>query len=110
MKVQMLETYQGVGHTAVLLDEGTRVSILEKGESYEVDLTLGSWLVDNRKAEEIESQPIHYGAQSEPQFRHDDELYKEMTAESQAEEPPADEKMMSTKNQATTAPKRTRKK
>ena len=104
MKVRMLETYQGVGQTATLLHEDIRVSVLEQGESYDVDPTLGAWLVDNRKAEEIaEAKPVHYGAQAEPELRHDDELYAEQTAEPEAQAKPEPDPIMTSDK----APKRT---
>lgn len=54
MKIIMLETYQGVGDSAILLDEGITVTILEQGERYEVGQNLGVWLVENGKAREIQ--------------------------------------------------------
>ena len=56
MKVKMREVFQGRDVQAVLLHEGLTVSILEKGEEYEVDKPLGLWLVDNGKADEIKQE------------------------------------------------------
>ncbi len=105
MQIKMNEYYQGSGVSAVLLRTGDTVNILTPGESYEVDLTLGSWLIDNRKAVQVDAKEIHvrfteiisevnYGAQAEPELRHDEEVYKELTEEPQAE----DEPLMSTEN------------
>lgn len=82
MKLKMLETYQEVGREP-----------LPEGQVVNVDAPLGQWLVENRKAEIFigEETPPHYGAQAEPEFRHDDEKYAEMAAESLKEETPDDE-------------------
>lgn len=53
MKVIMKEVYQGRDVQAYNVHEGLTVSILEKGEKYEVDKPLGLWLVENGKAEEV---------------------------------------------------------
>ena len=77
MKVKMKEHYQ---------DARVHYS---PNQVVEVDKNLGTWLVDNRKAEEVIEQ--HYGAQPEPQERHDEELYpRHMDVEPQfeQEEPP----------------------
>ena len=59
--------------------EDITVSILEKDGEYEVDGTLGAWLLEHRKAEELTKTKVkHYGAQAEPELRHDDELAKEV--------------------------------
>ena len=117
MNVKMLETYQGVGHSAVLLHEGMTVTILEEGESYKVDTTLGKWLIENGKAQEVSADEPHYGGQpfekdTEPKLRHDDEIYEELTKavtdENDIEQPAADP-VMNTKSQATSKPKRGRK-
>jgi hypothetical protein len=78
MRIKMRETFQEVGTTAVLADDGLQVSILEAGETYIVDDVLGAYLLEHRKGESPEASP-HYGAQSEPEFRYDDEKYAEMT-------------------------------
>ena len=78
MRVKMMESFQSVNTVAEIADEGIRVSMLEKGEDYIVDLTLGNWLIDNHKAEEI-LLPV-YGAkilktpEDQPELRHDDEI------------------------------------
>lgn len=54
MKVKMREVFQGRDVQATLLHEGITVSILEIGESYEVDKPLGEWLIENGKAERLE--------------------------------------------------------
>jgi hypothetical protein len=77
MKVKMLETFQQVGATAVLASERITVSVLEAGETYEVDATLGAFLIENNKAEAAKAP--HYGAQEKPEFRHDDVIYSEIT-------------------------------
>lgn len=66
MKVKMKEVFQGRDVQAVLLHEGLTVSILEKGEEYEVDHPLGLWLVDNGKADEIKPQEVS-ALEDEPQ-------------------------------------------
>lgn len=58
MKVKMLEVFQGTGVEATLLHDGIKVNILEKGEEYLVSDSLGAWLVENHKAEEIKSAEI----------------------------------------------------
>lgn len=73
MKVKMFETYQGRDVQAVHSIDQLTVSILEPGEEYEVSASLGQWLVENRKAEIVETP--HYGAQAEPEPRHDEEIY-----------------------------------
>lgn len=72
MKVKMLETYQGRDVQAVHSIDQITVSILEPGEEYEVTASLGQWLVENRKAEMVETP--HYGSQAEPELRNDEEL------------------------------------
>lgn len=68
MKLRMLENYQGVGDSAVLLDEGITVTILEAGERYEVSENLGAWLVENGKAQVIPSEKkVVVGEQPEPE-------------------------------------------
>lgn len=55
MKIKMLETFQGVGVYATLAHEGLRVSMLEKGETYDADTDLAEYLIASRKAEAVES-------------------------------------------------------
>lgn len=55
MKVKMLEVFQGTGVTALNTFENITVSILEKGEIYEIGATLGAWLIENGKAEPVVS-------------------------------------------------------
>lgn len=55
MKVKMLEVFQGTGVTALNTFENITVSILEKGEIYEIGTTLGAWLIENGKAEPVVS-------------------------------------------------------
>ena len=112
MKLKMLETFQGVNVTALNVAENMPVTILEAGEVYEVDANTAAFLLEHHKAEQAEEtpakQPKHYGAQAEPELRHDDELYEEVKAESEA--PAEEEPIMSTENQATTRkPKRSKK-
>lgn len=52
MKVKMLQYFQGTGVTA-LDAHGKEVAVLEPGKEYEVDDTLGAWLVKVRKAENV---------------------------------------------------------
>ncbi len=54
MRIKMLETFQGVGVSAVLADESLRVSILERDETYDADPELAEYLIANRKAEPVE--------------------------------------------------------
>lgn len=49
MKVTMTEHFQGTGISAVTSD-GSTVSILIPGIEYEVDSSLGAWLIENKKA------------------------------------------------------------
>lgn len=58
MKVKMHEVFQGTGVEATILHDGIKVSILEKGEEYLVSDSLGAWLVENGKAEEMKSAEI----------------------------------------------------
>ena len=53
MKVKMLEYYQGVNVSAVSFPGRETVTILVPGNVYEVDDSMGQWLLDNRKAEEL---------------------------------------------------------
>jgi len=99
MKVKLLETVQGVGISGVLLKTGSKVNILEPDNLYEVGNILGTWLIDNRKAEEVKDAP-HYGGQQKAELRHDEEKYEAMTAENEAKES-VDEPIMTTENQAT---------
>ncbi len=57
MRVKMFEVFQGRDVSAILVHEGITVSILEKGEEYDVDELIGKWLVENNKAVEIKSSP-----------------------------------------------------
>ena len=66
MKVIMKEVYQGRDVQAYNVHEGLMVSILEKGEEYEVNHPLGLWLVDNGKADEIKPQEVS-ALEDEPQ-------------------------------------------
>lgn len=61
MKVKMLEYFQGRNQP-----------MLGLGKEYDVSATLGAWLLEHRKAEQIEAP--HYGGQPEPELRQDDEL------------------------------------
>jgi hypothetical protein len=58
MKVKMMETVQGRDIFGTMVDEGIEVSILTPGDVFLVDESLGRWLVDNRKAEEIKPPAI----------------------------------------------------
>ena len=62
MKVKMLEYYQGVNVSAVSFPGRETVTILVPGNAYEVDDSMGQWLLENRKAEELK-EPLmvaHY--------------------------------------------------
>lgn len=110
MKVKMLETVQGAGISGTLLKSGTAVNILEPGGEYEVDDALGVWILENRKGDEVDAEPVHYGGQKKAELRHDEEKYARMAAESEKEEQPGeDEPIMTTENQATRKPKRGKK-
>ncbi len=56
MKVKLFEYVQGVDVYAALPD-GTTVSVLEPGKTYDVNLTLGNWLLEHRKAEALVTRP-----------------------------------------------------
>ena len=58
MRVKLLETFQGRDVSALLVDEGLKVSILEAGEVYEVDDMLGEYLLLHRKAQKVEKAAI----------------------------------------------------
>jgi hypothetical protein len=75
MKVKMREAFQGTGQSGFLIEEGITVTIFEKGDTLEVDNTLGGWLVDNGKADEI--RPIVYATTPQPEPRHDDVIFEE---------------------------------
>lgn len=101
MKVKLLENVQGAGISGVRLDNQKAVNELAEGVSYEVAETLGAWLLQHRKALELtggkgiaehDNEPqfenVHYGAQPEPQLRHDDEIHEIMTTSNQATRKP----------------------
>lgn len=73
MKVIMSEVVQGRDIKGTLVHEGIEVSILEKGEEYEVGAVLGKWLVDNGKAKEVvkkvEVKPVVAEVPEQPQKR-----------------------------------------
>lgn len=69
MKVKMREFFQGREIEGVL----------EPRKVYDVPEELAAWLVENRKAENVREEPVHYGAQAEPELRHDDEIYQAVT-------------------------------
>ena len=87
LKIKMLETTQGRDIHGTLDHEGIESSILTKDDVFMVDRLLGLWLVENGKAIEITAK--HYGAQPEPQARHDETIYPEPE--------PSTETIMSTK-------------
>ena len=102
MKIKMSEHFQGTGVSAVLVRTGTTVNALAPDEVYEVDLALGSWLVDNHKGVEADEMvthtratygdsTVHYGAQAEPELSHDDVLYEAQTGGENATEVTPDE-------------------
>lgn len=62
MKVKMTETFQGRDVTALHVMDGINVSILEAGEEYQVNDSLGAWLIENYKAKEV-----HKPAQIKPE-------------------------------------------
>jgi len=53
MQVKMSEYFQGSGVSAEG-ETGAKVTVLLPDETYTVDAVLGKWLIDNRKAVEIE--------------------------------------------------------
>lgn len=53
MIVKMNETVQGRDIEGELRHEGVRVKMLEQGEEYIVDTSLGAWLVEHGKAVDI---------------------------------------------------------
>ena len=84
MRIKMLEYMQGEGVSAVLVRTGNTVNILTPDEVYEVSANLGAELLTHRKAVEVNESKAakakpHYGAQSEPELRNDEELYKAQT-------------------------------
>jgi hypothetical protein len=103
MRIKMTEHYQGTGVSAVLVRTGSTVNTLEPGEVYEVAGALGDELLKHRKAEKADAASVHYGAQKEPELRHDDELHKAMVSKPGGsvtlvtEEPPAEEPIMTSK-------------
>lgn len=97
MLIKMNEYLQGVGVSGVLVKTGNTVSALEPDGVYEVGDELATYILENHKGVEyLTDKPVHYGAQDKPEFRHDDEKYEQMKAESEA---PAEETpIMSTKS------------
>lgn len=55
MKVKMLETVQGRDISGTLVNEGIECSILTPGDDFIVSESLGEWLVENGKAEQIKT-------------------------------------------------------
>ena len=82
MKLKMLEYVQGRDIHGTL-EDGTVVDVLTPGTVYEIDEQLAAYLLEHRKAEKIgrKTPPVveekHYGAQAEPELRHDDEIADE---------------------------------
>lgn len=84
MKVKMSEVFQGTGVEATLLYDGIKVSVLEKGKEYLVSDSLGAWLVENHKAEEIESvvipgkieEFIPVNDEPAPEFSEDEKVFE----------------------------------
>jgi pyruvate/2-oxoglutarate dehydrogenase complex dihydrolipoamide acyltransferase (E2) component len=74
MKIRMNEHYQGRGHPTLTINQ--------EYESAEIGQELTQWLLDNGKA--IDITPKHYGAQPEPELKHDDEIYEEVKQEADA--------------------------
>lgn len=66
MKLKMLEHFQG-----------TDLPTLMEGKEYDVDQALADYLLAHKKAVAVK-EPVHYGAQKEPELRHDDEEAAEM--------------------------------
>ncbi len=56
MKVKLFEFVQGVDIYGALPD-GKVVAVLEPGKTYDVNLTLGTWLLEHRKAEALATRP-----------------------------------------------------
>jgi hypothetical protein len=81
MQVKILEYVQGRDIRGSL-PNGTVTDVLEPEKVYDVDNALGAWLIENHKAEEVKAEEVkaepHYGAQAEPELRHDDEVYEAM--------------------------------
>lgn len=96
MNIKMSEYLQGAGISAVLLKSGQTVNILEPDGVYEVGDELAKYILENRKGVEVKDAP-HYGAQKEPGFRLDEELFEQMAKESAAEETPEEEPIMTSK-------------
>lgn len=89
MKVKMLEYFQGSEVSAVLVRTKTEVNILTPDEVYEVNATLGAYLLENRKAElaDADQKEKHYGGQTESGYpRNDVQAYEAMAAASAEEE------------------------
>lgn len=74
MKVKMKEYYQGTDVQGYLLSAGNLVKVLEPENVYDVSAALGAWLIENGKAEAV-TAARHYGAQPEPESRHDEEIH-----------------------------------
>jgi hypothetical protein len=85
MQIKMTEYLQGAGISAVSVKTGQTVAVLEPDGVYEVSDELAKFILDNRKGAEVASKKsVHYGAQKEPELRHDDEKY---TAAEETPEP-----------------------
>jgi len=77
MRIKMLEMFQSTTETGRLLVEGITVKIFEKDDVLEVDDALGMQLIADHKAVETKPAP-YYGAQPQPELRHDDIKYEEI--------------------------------
>jgi hypothetical protein len=67
MKVKMLEFVQGRDVSAVLVDEGIRITMLEPGDVCQVNQSLGAWLLEHNKAIEIKPVIAEVVTESEPE-------------------------------------------
>jgi len=91
MQIKMNVHYQGTNVSAVLVRTGETVNALAPDEVYEVDANTAAYLLEHNKGEqyaiggyvkhETDLNMAHYGAQSEPELRHDDEIYETIKEE-----------------------------
>lgn len=72
MKVRMLENYQNVEECATDVLEGFRVKLLGKDMEYIVDEAFGKELIENGKAEKIESKVATHARRAKKEATNDE--------------------------------------
>jgi hypothetical protein len=96
----MLEYYQGVGVSGVMLN-GNTVNVLEPGETYRVSEKMAKWCIENGKAVTVETKEITDAKSEKPEVVEISDESREAASDFSQSEPPTTSPVMTSVSTST---------